>query len=97
MNNQKIIKKELEEVIEKYNLADKFSAEDVISWVADEDDPDVMRANREYQSKWLGYFAKIENMDELNRILQIFTNAWNYFPHKSLNGKSPIQMTESRK
>lgn len=97
MNNQKIIKKELEEVIEKYNLADKFSAEDVISWAADEDDPDVMRANREYQRKWLGYFAKIENMDELNRILQIFTNAWNYFPHKSLNGKSPIQMTESRK
>lgn len=53
-----------------------------------------MKANREYQDKWMKYFVQVKSMDELNRVLQIFTNAWNYFPHKSLGGKSPVDMAE---
>jgi hypothetical protein len=30
--------------------------------------------------------------DELSNILDILTDAWNYFPHKSLGGKSPEEM-----
>ena len=31
-------------------------------------------------------------MDELNNILDVVTDAWNYFPHKALGGKSPKEM-----
>jgi translation elongation factor EF-1alpha len=30
--------------------------------------------------------------DELSNILDILTDAWNYFPHKALGGKSPEEM-----
>ena len=30
--------------------------------------------------------------DELSNILDILTDAWNYFPHKTLGGKSPEEM-----
>jgi len=30
--------------------------------------------------------------DELSNILDIVTDAWNYFPHKTLGGKSPEEM-----
>jgi hypothetical protein len=30
--------------------------------------------------------------DELSNILDILTDAWNCFPHKSLGGKSPEEM-----
>lgn len=30
--------------------------------------------------------------DELSNILDILTDAWNYFPHKILGGKSPSEM-----
>ena len=94
MEDQKTIRKELEELIKKYKLADKFTADDAIGWINDENEPDAIKANREYQDKWIKYFTKVESMDELNRVLQIFTNAWNYFPHKSLGGKSPVQMAK---
>jgi hypothetical protein len=32
--------------------------------------------------------------DELSNILDILTDAWNYFPHKSLGGKSPEEMLQ---
>jgi hypothetical protein len=33
-----------------------------------------------------------EGGDELSNILDILTDAWNYFPHKTLGGKSPKEM-----
>jgi len=32
-----------------------------------------------------------QDLDELNRILGIISDAWNYFPHKSLGGLSPAE------
>jgi hypothetical protein len=32
------------------------------------------------------------NISELQHTLDLVTAAWNYFPHKSFNGKSPIEM-----
>ena len=34
------------------------------------------------------------NMDELSNILDVVTDAWNYFPHKILGGKSPEEMLQ---
>ena len=30
--------------------------------------------------------------DELSNVLDVVTDAWNYFPHKTLGGKSPEEM-----
>ena len=38
------------------------------------------------------YFPRVKKIEELSRIVKIFTDAWNYFPHKALQGKSPQQM-----
>lgn len=32
-----------------------------------------------------------QDIEELNRIMQIVTSAWNYFPHKKLKGLSPAE------
>lgn len=34
---------------------------------------------------------KIKNLDELNAVLKVVNAAWNYFPHKSLNGLCPME------
>ena len=31
------------------------------------------------------------NINEMNKILEVVNSAWNYFPHKKLNGLSPIE------
>ncbi|OGD57041.1 hypothetical protein A2V71_00305 [Candidatus Berkelbacteria bacterium RBG_13_40_8] len=31
--------------------------------------------------------------DELPEVLELVTDAWNYFPHKTLGGKCPMEMT----
>ena len=36
-------------------------------------------------------FDKGQNVDELNNILATVNDAWNYFPHKVLNGLSPAE------
>ncbi|MEK7093306.1 MAG: hypothetical protein AAB927_02370 [Patescibacteria group bacterium] len=33
-----------------------------------------------------------QGMEELNNILETVSDAWNYFPHNSLNGLSPAEM-----
>jgi hypothetical protein len=40
----------------------------------------------------IAMFDTGEGGDELSNILDILTDAWNYFPHKSLDGKSPEEM-----
>ena len=41
--------------------------------------------------KWMKYFQNIEEK-EFKNVMSIFQDAWNYFPHRSLNGLSPNQM-----
>lgn len=41
--------------------------------------------------KIINVFGRGENIDELNKIMSIISEAWNYFPHKSLDGLSPTE------
>jgi len=43
-------------------------------------------------TKMIAMFDTGEGGDELSNILDILTDAWNYFPHKALGGKSPEEM-----
>ncbi len=37
------------------------------------------------------FVEKIANLDEINAVLQVVNAAWNYFPHRSLNGFCPME------
>lgn len=37
------------------------------------------------------FSEKIGGLNQLNKVLQIVNGAWNLFPHKSLNGLSPME------
>lgn len=42
--------------------------------------------------KVVAAFDRGGDVSELENILELATDAWNYFPHKSLNGKSPSEV-----
>lgn len=37
-----------------------------------------------------------QGMEELQNIIETVSDAWNYFPHRSLNGLSPAEMLSSK-
>ena len=43
------------------------------------------------------FSSKISDIDELNEVLKIVNAVWNYFPHESLGGLSPIKKLKSAK
>ena len=78
--------------IEKYVVAllskvkSDFTFEDVKDAIYNETETDDM-------TKIIAMFDTGEGEDdELSNILDIVTDAWNYFPHKILGGKSPEEM-----
>lgn len=42
--------------------------------------------------KIVACFDRGGDVSELENILELATDAWNYFPHKSLKGKSPAEI-----
>jgi hypothetical protein len=36
-------------------------------------------------------FGRVPGTIEMDTVLSVFQDAWNYFPHRSLNGSSPIE------
>ena len=97
MKDKNSIRNDLEIIIKKYHLEKNIDVSTVIGWVANEDEPDSMKSNREYQQKWFMYLEKISDVDDINYFIEVFTDIWNYFPHKSLNGLSPIELINARK
>lgn len=43
------------------------------------------------KQKIIDNFCKDQSIEKLNKILSIIFNAWNYWPHKKLNGLSPAE------
>lgn len=88
------IESQLQEIIDRYKLAEKLSVAMIKSWINNDTDGSAMEAVHLFQKKWLKFFKKVKNIDELNSIMMVFNDAWNYFPHKSLRNKSPDQMVK---
>jgi hypothetical protein len=38
-----------------------------------------------------------KNAPEIHNVLEVINDAWNHFPHKSLNGLCPVEMIEMYK
>lgn len=90
---QKEFEKELEEFIEKYSASD-ISVEMIKNWVNNESGA-PLEASHAFQEKFFKAFSDTEV--DFNDVVQIATEAWNIFPHKSLGGKSPYQMIKESK
>jgi len=79
---RKEMESNLEELIEETGSVLKI--EDIKSMIYNEDGQECLR-------KIVVNFDRGQDIKELNKILQIVTTAWNYWPHKKLNGLSPAK------
>lgn len=86
----KQVEEDLGRLFQKYGIQKKVSVEDIKKWIWNASGP-VMEASQKYQKKCFNLLPPIESVDELNEVMQVITDAWNFFPHKELDGKSPHQ------
>lgn len=76
------IESQLDKIIDSMGLS--FSFDEIRKAIYHEQDQSVL-------SEIISKFDKGQDIDELNKILAIVNDAWNYFPHKILNGLSPVE------
>lgn len=93
LQNSKQVEKDLKKLFKKYGIEKKITVEKIKKWIWDADGP-AMEAVNKYNKKCFQLFPEIEDIDELNNVMQVFVSAWNTFPHKELDGKSPEQMMQ---
>lgn len=79
---RKEIKKEFEKMLAEHNSP--FTFDHILDIIYHEEETDDMM-------KIVAIFDD-GNPSELENILELATDAWNYFPHKVLKGKSPVEM-----
>jgi uncharacterized protein with von Willebrand factor type A (vWA) domain len=94
MESTESVENKLQELINQYNLGKVLTVDVVKDLVWDEEGDEAFD---NFIQRTFGYFKGVKDINELNSILQVFNDAWNYFPHKSLNGKSPMQIVEESK
>lgn len=80
LKKRKEIEKQLAFIVNKYKP--KLSVNEIIDVIYEEQ-------KHENLNEVIRLFGKVETLVELNNILNIIKNAWNFFPHKSLGGLSP--------
>jgi len=79
-------RKEIEEEIKEMlkETESDFSLKDVKDMIYNEEEQDDM-------TKIIAMFDRGGDASELENILELITDAWNYFPHKALGGLSPAE------
>ena len=80
---KKEIDQELTEMLRE--TGSDFSLQDVQDIIFNEEDNDDMM-------KIVAMFDNGGGASEISNALEIATDAWNYFPHKALNGLSPAEV-----
>ena len=89
-SKQQIIvrRKEIEEeLMEMLRLTQSgFSLQHIKDAIFYEEETDDMM-------KVVAMFDRGGDVSELSNILELVTDAWNYFPHKILGGKSPTEIS----
>ena len=84
---RKEIEQELVRMLKK--TKSDFSLQDVKDAIFREEDTDDMM-------KVVAMFDRGGDASELSNILELVSDAWNYFPHKFLNGLSPAEQSLKR-
>ena len=84
----KQVKDNLNSLIKKYHIQGKITVDEIKKWIWDAKGG-VMEAVNKYHKKCFQLFQEPKDIDEMNTIMQIFTDAWNFFPHKELGGRAP--------
>jgi hypothetical protein len=82
LDHRKEIEQELVEMLKE--TKSDFSLQHVKDTIFHEKETDDMM-------KVVVMFDRGGDASELDNILELVTDAWNYFPHKALNGKSPAE------
>ena len=82
------VERQLAMLLTQYKLDGKLSVDMVRGWVLSEEG-DPLVANKEYFAKWHAYFDMDFDDPKFESVMNVFTDAWNFFPHRSLGGKSP--------
>ncbi len=83
IRRRKEIEKELVDMLKE--TGSDFSLQDIKDVIYHEEDNDDM-------TKIIAMFDRGGDISELNDMLELVSDAWNYFPHKSLRGLSPAEM-----
>jgi hypothetical protein len=87
------VESQLNTLITEFDLDEKLSVHTIREWVLNEEG-DPLQANRDYFEKWSTLFGMDFDDPRFQSVMDAFTDAWNYFPHTSLGGKSPRQLFE---
>lgn len=84
------IKDKLSEFIKENNLG--FSFADIEKMIFEES------GQKDLQKIFSLFFEDMPSRDanEINRLLELVNDAWNYFPHKSLEGMCPKEKAQTR-
>ena len=79
--------KRVTDLLKKHGIT-KVEITDIKKWIWNATGPGG-EASRKYQKKCLNLFPPTDDINKLNDLLQVFVDAWNFFPHKELKGRSP--------
>ncbi len=82
LERRKEIEQELVDMLKK--TKSHFSLDHIKDVIFYEEDNDDMQ-------KVIAMFDRGGNIVELSNILELASDAWNYFPHKIINGLSPAE------
>lgn len=82
LERRKEIKDDIAEMLEE--TESDFGLEDVLATIYNEEETDDMM-------KAVAMFDRGGDASELDNILELVGDAWNYFPHKCLDGRCPME------
>jgi Ran GTPase-activating protein (RanGAP) involved in mRNA processing and transport len=88
LERRKELKQELVDMLKE--TESDFTLDHIRDAIYHEEDNDDMM-------KVVAMFDRGGDASEMSDILELVTDAWNYFPHKALNGLSPAEMRYDEK
>ena len=77
---------------EKYHLQNTVTIEDIKKRIYEAGDVEFRKDHVKFFEWATGLFAEAKSSDDMNEVMRLFSDAWNVFPHKALDGKSPMDM-----
>lgn len=84
------LENKIEKLIKELNLQDEISLKELEEIILNEKE-----GNKEFNYLISMFVSKIPDINRANEVAQIISDAWNTFPHKSLDGLSPQEVIKN--